>query len=226
MEDNYEERLKKAQEKINEIDARRRIYHIVDNITFRKFKKVQLTVNLASMAIIGAIGGYNLHSYMNPNSFSKSSIYKTIDSECNLDNASDEIIINYMNSSLSQLNDYVSEGNINGSLDQLEAFRSSYYIPVMQSYEDYKETNDENYYKKFKKNVKDYEDRIVDYNENFSFDKSIYKYAKYFDGEVFVPYTGIVENSTIPSNAHIDNNIIYVPVNTLSKEEIRTLGND
>lgn len=216
----------KINERIRELDSKISMRHVISNLKIKRFKNVQIAVSLASMAIVGAIGGYNTHKYLDPNKFKQSSIYGEIEPTKSIDEASDEVVINYINGSFSDFSDYVSQGSTTSSLDQVEAFRTSYYIPTLQAYDDYRETNNQDYYNKFRKSARDYENRIVDYSPNLAFDKTIYKYAKYIDGEVYVPYTGIIDNSTLPENSKVEKNVVYVPLNTLNKEEVKTLGDD
>ena len=214
-----------VKKKIEELDKRISMRYVINNLKFKKFKNIQIAVTLTSMLAAGALG-YNTHKYVDPNNFKQSSVYESIEPTNSLDEATDEVIINYINGSFSDFCDYVGQGSSNGNVDQIEAFKSSYYIPTLEAYDDFKETNNQDYYNKFKKSAKEYENRIVDYNTNLAFDKTIYKYAKYIDGEVYVPYNGVIDNSTLPTSAKVEDNVVYVPLNTLDKYEARSLGND
>ena len=210
---------------IEEIDKRISMRYVVNNLKFKNFKNIQIAVTLTSILAAGALG-YNTHKYLDPNNFKQSSVYESIEPINNIDEANDEVVINYINGSFSDFCDYVGQGNTSASVDQVEAFRTSYYIPTLEAYDDFKETNNQDYYNKFKKSAREYENRIIDYNPNLAFNKTIYKYAKYIDGELYVPYDHIIDNSTLPSNAKVEENIVYVPLNTLDKYEAKTLGND
>ena len=210
---------------IEEIDKRISMRYVVSNLKFKNFKNIKIAVTIASLLASGALG-YNTHKYLDPNNFKMSSIYENIEPTKDLDEASDEVIINYINGSFNEFCDYVNQGSASANIDQIEAFKSSYYIPTLQAYDDFKETNNQDYYNKFKKYANDYENRIKDYNSNLAFNKTIYKYAKYIDGETYIPYDKVIDDSTLPSNAKVDNGVIYVPLNTLDKSEARILGND
>lgn len=206
--------------KIKTLDEKISMKHVLDNLKYKRFKKVELTIRLMTLALTSGFIGADINQYTNKPD-NTSSIYSSIDT-INLSDANDEVVIDYLNNSFSKFSDYIStDANAN---EKIEAIKLSYLTPALESYTDYKETNDEKYHERFKKIAKEYESAVVTYNSNFSFDKSIYKYAKSIDGNVYVPYSGVIDNSTLPNNYKIDNNIIYIPIN--DNGEIKSLGND
>ena len=195
---------------------------IANDIRMKRLKKAILTTKLAAIILVSAAVGEKVGEKINQPE-TKSSMYSSIETT-SLSQASDEVIIDYVNSSFGDFSKYV--GGSEAGLETVESVKESYYVPVMRSYNDYEETKDETYHDEFKKNVQNYEERVSQFSNNFSFDKSIYKYAKSIDGEVCVPYTGIIDDSTIPANAHVIDRVVYVPTNELTNEEAKALGND
>lgn len=209
----------KIMNNIKELDQRISMRQVIDNLKYKRFKKIELYVRLATLMITSGIVGAKLNEYLSIDN-NKSSIYETIEDTNSFESASDEIIIDYMKSSLSNLNDYMNEDlNVD---DKINSLITTYYEPAMDAYTLYSQTNDDKYHDEFKKNASNYQDRIIQYNSNLSFDKSLYKYAKYINGKVCVPYSYKIDNSTLPDNYEIDNNIVYIPLNSESK----TLGNE
>ena len=203
---------------IERLDKKISMRYAVNNLKIKSFKKVQLTIKLATLALASAFVGAGINSHINKGN--DSSIYSSIKTT-DLYSAEDEVIVDYVKSSFSDLSDYVSEDM--NSNDIIESINVSYYSPVLESYTDYKETNDEKYHDNFIDLAKKYEDRVITYNSNLSFDNSIYKYAKYIDGSVCIPYSKVIDNSTLPEGYKVDNNIVYIPIDV---KDAKTLGND
>lgn len=219
-----EKMQEEAKIKLNEYYNKKAMGIVVRDFKMKKLKKALLTTKLVSMLLIGGIAGEKIGEKVNQPQ-TESSVYEQMDTT-SLSEASDEVIIAYVGSSFLDFEKYVGQGDTPATQELVDSVKDSYYVPVMRAYSDYEETKDESYYDEFKKNVRAYENRVTDFSPSFGFNKSIYKYAKSIDGEVCVPYTGIIDDSTIPSNAHVVDRVVYVPVNTLSDEEAMKLGNE
>ena len=220
MDKDYEKRINETKKKIQELDSKIAMRHIVSKLKYNNFKKVQLAVSLSAFALAIGLSDAGMNRLLNQNN--ESSVYSTIDEKNNLNNADDEVVVEYVKDSFSKFSDYISDDML--ANEKIEALNVSYYEPVLTSYSNYKETNKEDDYKLFKKSVSNYEDRIMDYNTSLSFDNSIYKYAKYINGKVCIPYKEIIDNSTLPEGYEVYDNVVYVPIG--SNENNKTFGND
>ncbi len=222
--DELQEEIKRENRNIeSKINMQKSVKFALGSLKLKKIKKTLLTISLSASMIASGIMGAGIQKELSKNSDKTSSIYDTITPTEGLYNAPDEVIIEYVNSSFSDFNEYVNYGYQDVAQNWINAMQESYYNPVMRSYYDYKETNDDNYYKEFKNNALKYEERLIEYKESFSFDNSIYKYAKCIDGEVCVPYAGIISDSTLPQNSYVDNQIVYIKVSDLTKEQENSL---
>lgn len=232
-----EEKMRKMQEdgrqKIKALDEKRIGQLLTRNFKLKSLKKFMLTAELSAMILAGAtvgVEGYKiLHTPVESNA---STVYEEADTTT-LENAPDEVIICYLNESISEMKKYVYPKDDNGEIissqngdDLVQSVKDSYFFPAMSSYEDYRETQDEACHDRFIQYAKEQDKRVRQINEKLGFNKSIYRFAKYIDGEVCVPYPEVINNSTLPANGHIKDDIVYVPANTLSEEEAITLGND
>ena len=187
---------------------------------YKNFKKVQLAVSLSAFALAIGLSDAGMNRLLNQNV--ESSIYNTIDENNSLNDADDEVIVEYVKDSFSKFSDYISMDML--ANEKIEALNVSYYEPVLVSYSNYKASNKEEDYKTFKKDAINYEERIIDYNKSLSFNNSIYKYAKSINGKVCIPYKEIIDNSTLPEGYEVYNGVVYIPIE--KEENIKTFGND
>ena len=221
MSKSLSEMKKEAKEQNFIIDSKKAVRYIVNDFRLRKFKKIELAMGLAALSLTSGITGALIEKNINTGNDISISSEETYTKKLN--EADDEVAIEYVKDSFLKLIDYINEGNAPDANETIETLKTSYYDPIFSAYDDYKETGNEQFYKNFKSNASDYEKRILDYNASLSFDKSEYRDAKCINGNVVVPYSNMTDN-VLPDGYVIDNNMVYVPINT--NEDNKSLGND
>ena len=223
MDDKLMRMKEDAIKKLKELDDKQSMRYVVGNLKVKRFKKfLLLSLTISAMTMSGLLG-YNIGK-INVNK-NYSTVYSDLERNT-LYNASDEVIIGYLNGSFSDFCDYVNQGDSVNAQNKINELKESYFDPSMGLYDDYVETKNEEFHKKFKQKVFEYENVVSNFNQNFAFENSIYKYAKNIDGKLCVPYTDIITDSTLPENSYVEDNIVYVPINMVNKADVKSLGDD
>ena len=188
----------------------------------KQIKRYKLGIKIGELAIIaglsfgaGTLVDDNGHIAVEKNT--DANAYENLASNT-IDQAQAEVVMAYIDESYKQYVDYISQASEMVAQDQIAAFYSTYYKPVMDAYGSYIGTNEidqkEYYYKTFIFNAKNYNYKISKINKKYSFDQSDYRYARYIDGQVCLPYNGEVNAGVISEDYVVDpeNGNIYIPM--------------
>ena len=202
------------------------------NLIQKRIKRYKLGMKIGELVILAGLsfGAGTLIDEKGNISIEKNTdanTYENLDSN-SIDQAQAEVIKAYIDESYVKCTDYLSQASQLVAQSEIEAFYNTYYQPVMDAYYSYTATDEidkkEYYYKDFISKAKYYNDKISKINKNYSFDKSNYRYAKFIDGQVCLPYYGEVVGGVISEDYVVDpeNGNIYVPM-TKTESNDKTL---
>ena len=212
----YENKIEKQENLIKEKDA-----------YMKKFKRITGVYVLLSAFAISSLNSYSsyLKSKISLYETKKTSASNSIEKTCNIDNANEEVIDAYLDYAIENLDklpydDAKKEEVINSVKNGIyeEAKRS------ISDYIDSKEEEKDFYYKEFREKTKEFDSKISNLSNDLSFSNTIFSYAKYTNGEVYVPSLNI---SSKDKSDLVESDIraLYIPISSL-KEEGKSFKND
>ena len=189
-------------------------------LKLRKFKaRVVGAVAVATIAT-GTLFGYKQGQKNIPNEITKESSIETYD----IQNAPDEIIVAWADYAYGKFCDDFDRINPTISEENKNAVYMSYYVPLIQVYNQYIETigdpnlekQNESYHELFRKSAIMLEKNL---GEKYYFRNTPFKSSLVEDDEVLIPYNNVINDSRVPNDSKVveieGNSMLYVPVSYL-----------